>query len=240
MTRSAGKFGLSFSQVLGRIKEATGARTQVELAEILGIRQSSISDAKRRSSIPSDWFLKLFRQYGLNPDWLAEDKGPRYLKTKEGYQVFDEPLLSEAVREDAAGFGDPLAVGKTVTFYAMAGEPSNEHGWKPGAVGKISIPKTFDRPSLLVVGMDGAGMEPLIKRGAYIGLDRDQKSVLSGEIYGVHVPYEGLVICRVYFESEKGRVLLRSENMSHPDRYFSFDEYADKIVGRVIWVVQEL
>ena len=59
-----------FQEVYDRIRFATNARTQVELAEVLEIRQSSISDAKRRDSIPADWYMKLFEKYGLNPDWL--------------------------------------------------------------------------------------------------------------------------------------------------------------------------
>ena len=49
----------NFDEILDRIKKATGARTQVELASLLGIRQSSISDAKRRNSVPADWYMKL-------------------------------------------------------------------------------------------------------------------------------------------------------------------------------------
>ncbi len=51
----------SFMEVYQRIQFATNTRTQVELANILEIRQSSISDAKRRNSIPSDWYMKLLK-----------------------------------------------------------------------------------------------------------------------------------------------------------------------------------
>ena len=37
-----------------RVFEAAEYRTQIELADTLDIQQSSISDAKRRNSIPSD------------------------------------------------------------------------------------------------------------------------------------------------------------------------------------------
>lgn len=40
-----------FQEVYDRIRCATNARTQTELAAVLEIRQSSISDAKRRNSI---------------------------------------------------------------------------------------------------------------------------------------------------------------------------------------------
>ena len=65
-----------------RIAEATGARTQVELANILGIRQSSISDAKRRKSIPDAWLVKLFRSHDLNPDWIVSGQQPQFLRQR--------------------------------------------------------------------------------------------------------------------------------------------------------------
>ena len=55
----------AFAEIYERIKLATNSRTQVELAEVLDIRQSSISDAKRRNSVPGDWFMKLFEKFGI-------------------------------------------------------------------------------------------------------------------------------------------------------------------------------
>lgn len=68
-----------FASSYDRIKEATHARTQVELAEVLRIRQSSISDAKRRAQVPDSWLVKLLATYGLNPEWIKTGLGPRYL-----------------------------------------------------------------------------------------------------------------------------------------------------------------
>lgn len=240
MGKSGKKYGEGFDLVVKRIKEATGTRTQVELASVLGIRQSSISDAKRRDSVPADWYLTLFREYGLNPDWLAHGRGPNYIKTKEGYQPFDQPALSETIREDVAPYGDPMASSKVVSFYAMTGGTTEDGQWKPVPAGKLAIPQSYDRKSLLVVKMDGSGMDPLITRGAYVGIDRDQTTVLSGEIYGVLLPFEGLVIRRVYLEAEKNRFVLRAQNEGHADQHFSFEEYGDKVVGRMVWMMQEM
>jgi phage repressor protein C with HTH and peptisase S24 domain len=239
MTKTRGDKDAGFAPVLDRIKDSTGARTQVELAAVLGIRQSSISDAKRRNSVPSDWYLKLFRKYGLNPDWLAYGRGPQYIKTKEGYHPYDEPLLS-SFHEDAAAYGDPLAAGKTVTFYAMTGENTKEGKWKPSALGDVNIPLAFDRESLLVLQMDGASMEPIIKSGAFVGLDREQMNVRSGELYAVQMPYEGLVVKRIFLDQGQGRYLLRAQDPTVGEQSFPIEEFSDKIVGRVIWVIQEL
>lgn len=64
-----------FESQYRRIFEATGCHTQVELAELLGIRQSSISDAKRRRTIPAEWLLKIFDKKGISPDWIRTGVG---------------------------------------------------------------------------------------------------------------------------------------------------------------------
>ena len=70
-------------QAFERIKEVTGCTTQVTLAEIFDIRQSSVSDAKRRNSIPSDWLLKLLRAKQVNPDWILDGESPKFLVPSE-------------------------------------------------------------------------------------------------------------------------------------------------------------
>ena len=68
-----------FQSAYQRILEATGLRTQSELAAELGIRQSNISDAKRRNSIPVQWLLSLFDKHALNPAWVRTGEGVPYL-----------------------------------------------------------------------------------------------------------------------------------------------------------------
>lgn len=69
----------AYEQILGRIKEVTGATTQVQLAEVLEIRQSSISDSKLRASVPSDWLVKLERSHKVLAVWFESGEGPRYV-----------------------------------------------------------------------------------------------------------------------------------------------------------------
>jgi hypothetical protein len=62
-----------------RICDVTGRATQVELAEELGIRQSSISDAKRRASLPASWLLTILQRYQVNPHWILTGSGCKYM-----------------------------------------------------------------------------------------------------------------------------------------------------------------
>ena len=64
---------------LARLFIAAECRTQHELARFLGIRQSSISDAKKRQAIPAEWLVILLRHKGINPEWILTGDGPRRL-----------------------------------------------------------------------------------------------------------------------------------------------------------------
>jgi hypothetical protein len=226
---------LQFEQAFERIKKATGARTQVQLAEILGIRQSSISDAKRRNSVPAEWFLKLFRKFGLNPDWLEFGGDPVYLKSIEG-QIPAKSL------ESLGNYGQPrpLSRGRIVPVSNMAGADDSSTGWIPMVIEELNIPESFYAEALSVVKVEDAGMEPIIRRGAFVGIDRNQKRLIPGEVYAIQAPHQGLMLKRVYSDPENGRFILRSENSNHPEQYIPIDQQEGKTVGRVVWILQQL
>lgn len=68
-----------FAAAYARIQSATGCETQIELADFFGIRQSSISDAKRRGTVPDGWLLTLLERAGINPHWIKTGVGDKYL-----------------------------------------------------------------------------------------------------------------------------------------------------------------
>jgi len=228
---------VNFEEVFERIKLATNTRTQVELAEVLDIRQSSISDAKRRNSIPSDWYMKLFEQFGLNPDWLKKNNGPMYLRTDQGYTPVDAPIST--VCEDVARYGGPDAKNMIVQVHS-ATHPAAGESETPLAVGRLSIPQSFASPGIYVVRADSSGMDPAILKGAYVGLDTTKKHVASGEMYGIRLPYEGIVFKRVFMDTQNKRLILRSDNTSHPEVTLPVQGYEEHIVGRIAWVLQRI
>lgn len=227
---------VNFDEVFERIKYATSTRTQVELAEVLDIRQSSISDAKRRNSVPSDWYMKLFEQFGLNPDWLKKGNGPMYLRTDQGYAPVDAPAVG-VVAEDVSRYGGPDAKNMIVPVYSTQVPPNGGVGT---LLGRLSIPQSFASSGIHVVRLDASSMEPIILKGAYVGLDTSRRHVDSGELYGVRLPYEGLVVKRVYMDAQNAALLLRSENPAHPEVSLPLEGHEEHIVGRVAWVLQRV
>lgn len=228
---------VNFDEIFERIKFATNTRTQVELAEVLDIRQSSISDAKRRNSVPSDWYMKLFEQFGLNPDWLKKSSGPMYLRTDQGYAPVDAPAVA-VVCEDVSRYGGPDSKSMIVPVYSTQTAPE---GAETGLVlGRLNVPQSFACPGIYVVRIEAASMEPFIMKGAFVGLDTTQRHVSSGEMYGVRLPYEGLVIKRCYVDAQNSSLVLRSEKQAHPEVTLPIEGHEEHVVGKVAWTLQRL
>ncbi|MDL2279172.1 helix-turn-helix domain containing protein [Desulfovibrio sp. OttesenSCG-928-G11] len=87
-----------FESQYRRVFEAAECRTQVALAELLEIKQSSISDAKRRKSIPSDWRVKLFEKKRVNPEWILYGEGTKYLISADEQQGLPHVVRVTEVR----------------------------------------------------------------------------------------------------------------------------------------------
>lgn len=92
-----------FTEQMERIRQATGTRTQSELADFLGIRQSSVSDAKRRCKIPSDWLVTIMRVKNVHPEWILTGNGPRYVlaPTPPGYYETGEAVQERWAKDEA-------------------------------------------------------------------------------------------------------------------------------------------
>lgn len=69
--------------MLRRVFETAECKTQAELADFLGIRQSSVSDAKKRQVIPAEWLVVLVRLKSTHPDWILTGIGPRFIAPAE-------------------------------------------------------------------------------------------------------------------------------------------------------------
>lgn len=84
-----------------RLHEEFGTSTQVELANALGVRQSSISDAKVRCAYPDGWLITAMRATNVNPDWIVTGKGPRYrLPADEAGTPCDPAAIEAKLRRE--------------------------------------------------------------------------------------------------------------------------------------------
>lgn len=93
----------SFGAQMARIQLVTGKDSQIELANFLGVRQSAVSDAKRREKIPSCWLVTLLRVKNVHPEWILTGKGPCHVFVPSGqyetsYDAEEKQADAEALR----------------------------------------------------------------------------------------------------------------------------------------------
>jgi len=70
---------ISAEDVLERMKEATSTHSMLELASWLDVRQSLLSDAKRRNIIPVAWLRALIlNKTDYNPVWVMTGQGGKF------------------------------------------------------------------------------------------------------------------------------------------------------------------
>jgi phage repressor protein C with HTH and peptisase S24 domain len=64
--------------VLDRVIEAYGFTQKMQLAELLDIAASSLSSRYKRGGLPADIMIKCMAETGVNLEWLATGRGPKF------------------------------------------------------------------------------------------------------------------------------------------------------------------
>ncbi|MFP5258048.1 MAG: helix-turn-helix domain-containing protein, partial [Acidobacteriota bacterium] len=62
--------GGGFEGFFARAAKAAGLASQAELAGLLGVHRSAVTQAKRKDAVPKAWVLAVSRRTGADPDWL--------------------------------------------------------------------------------------------------------------------------------------------------------------------------
>jgi hypothetical protein len=252
--------GFGVEDILRRILYATGLRTQSQLAEKLGVRRAAITDAKRRKSIPAEWFLKLARLYQLNPVWLESGLGAMHLGGDDtGPEAL--PGVSSAAGEAAAAtYGRQSAPTMPAPDADLACHP-DEFAFIPkvkavprmgpegletdGAVeGYYAFRQEWLRrkgqiSQMRLLRVAGDSMEPTLRDGDAVLIDQSQKDIIYGKIYVLGID-DGILVKRL--DKRPGKLVLISDNrQDYPPVEVELDESANvRIVGRVIWMAREL
>lgn len=103
----------------------------------------------------------------------------------------------------------------------------------------IKILKQFAHENLSVCKIHGTSMEPVIKDGAYVGVVPLDGPPADGGLYVVYDDVLGAVAKYVFFAGQ-GQLVLRSANPNSPDIALDARGYDGVIVGKVVWVWQQI
>lgn len=95
-----------FEAILNRMKSVLNAKSDTELGNKMGLKQSAISSAKTRGQIPAVWIVSLTQDDGISADWLLTGKGQPYVgstREKTAANLRDRPIPQmENIRQGTA------------------------------------------------------------------------------------------------------------------------------------------
>ncbi len=208
-----------FDAFFKRVTMATQIRSQTELAAVLGINRSAITQAKRKDTIPANWILGLSRKFGLNPEWLERGSGdPREMG-------FDDPEFTKIPKVNArlcAGDGS-FEVGSDIQgFYAFR---------------KDWLSRKGNAASMVLMDIFGNSMAPELKDGDTVLVDESQKAVIAGALYAVGIE-DTVMVKRL--EKHPKNLVLQSDNKDYAPIFLQEDEMnMARIIGKVVWVGRE-
>ena len=69
----------SYNTVFNRLKKCTDLDKQSDIAELIGITQTSVSRRKKDDVWPIEWAYIVGKKYNLLTEWILTGEGPRRL-----------------------------------------------------------------------------------------------------------------------------------------------------------------
>lgn len=123
-----------------------------------------------------------------------------------------------------------------VLAYAGAGNPV-EFFETTNVARRIPVLPEYAMPNIAAVQITGDSMEPVIKKGAYVGVIPLCGELCEGGIYLISRPPFGLVVKRVRMNAQ-GEIVLHSDNPKYEPLVIEPEGYEDIIIGEVVWVWQ--
>lgn len=206
-------------KILERFKLITNTKTDTELANLLGIKQSTISVWKMRNSIDYELIFTKCNNLNINLHWLLTGEGEPY---NTGLSITGEYVLIPVVEGHIS---------------AGAGVYPIEHSEIKLAFRKDWIKRYGDYRKMSLIYVKGDSMEPTIYDGDIILVNHNITTIAkNGAIYAIVI--DGLIMIKRLQKIGKNKVLVISDNTKYP-AYESKEEDLN-INGQVIWFGHEI
>lgn len=206
--------------------------TQGRLAELIGIKQASISEIERGLTSSSSHLVRVAIECGVDPLWLSEGTGEMLARHAHGPDENGSPskkdyaLIPQYTARASAGKGYhndhiELSEGQGLVF---------KRDW----LKRLSLKEE----SCCVIYAEGSSMEPTIADGDVLLIDRASTEPRSGKVYAIQRP-DGSISVKRLVQTFAGGWVVRSDNPDktlYPDEPISADDLQQiEIIGRSVW-----
>lgn len=225
---------IHFNEFISKAGQITGCNTQMELAKILEVNRSAITQAKNRDAVPERWLLTLARKYTLPPDWfetgvttpytaLPRAEIARIFEPEPDYnpEIINIPKVSAVLCAGGGSFEVDSAIVENIPL-------------------PLNIVRSFGHADKLVF-MDVAGnsMEPYIHNGDVVLIDQAVTTPIANTVMAVGHE-DGIYIKRIQINKD-GSMSLVSDNPAYtPIDLFGDDLESFRVIGKLVWLYRNL
>ncbi len=220
-----------FVEIIERLKDIISSDKQggkvfdKDVAAELGISQATFATMKKRGAIPYKEIMEFCAKRKISVNWIFFDQ-PAEMLVEETDKFFKVRYFSN-VKASAGGgrveFGENyevINVDKTI-LRSIFNDISDEE---------------FEQKVIDAIHVDGESMEPTLKDGSIVFVDRSQKDISKDGIY-VATTGNGLFIKRIRRRAD-GAIELISDNKLYSPELMAPDEVY--IIGKVVGSVEKL
>jgi phage repressor protein C with HTH and peptisase S24 domain len=215
------------SQIGQRIKEARSAMSQKVLAELIRVHVNTIGKFERGDTVPDAIQLSQIGQATqTNPAWLLCG------------EIYDKAVPIDGAHLASGTPADLVLVsGYGVKASAGNGDQVNDEN----VIGRFAFKRSWisrkglNPNNLVVVTAHGDSMEPTVRDGDILLVDREIGRVASDGIYLIE--RENDLYCKRLQRRFDGGVTIMSDNPRYEAQHLSVDmAEALHVSGRVIWI----
>ena len=225
---------IRFNDFMKKAGQITGCGTQMELAKILEVNRSAITQAKNRDAVPERWLLTLARKYALAPDWFESGVITPYSAARK--------LERARILEPEPDYNpDVIQIPKVSAVLCAGGGSFEVEG---AIIDHIALPQnlasSFGRADRLVfMDVMGDSMEPGICSGDTVLIDQSATSPVPGAVMAVG--HEDSIYIKRIGQSADGGIILASDNANYsPIHLYGDDLESFRVIGKLVWLFRDL
>ncbi len=221
----------SFNEIIEKVKDIisnevkSGKVFDKDVAAELGISQATFATMKKRGAIPYKELMEFCARRKISINWLFFDQPANMLleETEKFFQVRYFSNVRASAGGGAEGFGEDyeiINIDRRLFKEIFKDIPKEE----------------LENKVIEAIRVDGESMEPTLKNGSIVFVDRTKKHISKDGIFVVSTP-GGLFIKRLNRKVD-GSIELISDNRLYSPEVLSPEEV--RIVGKVIGEVERL
>jgi len=221
----------NFNEIIEKIKDIISTESQSgkvfdkDVAAELGISQATFATMKKRGAVPYRELMEFCARRKISINWLFFDQSAGMLveETEKFFKIKYFSSVRASAGGGAEGFGEDYSLVTVDKLFIKS-------------FYKNITDDELEGKNIEAIHVDGESMEPTLKNGSIVFVDRDQNEITKDGIFVVSTP-GGLFIKRLNRKAD-GSIELISDNERYSPEILSYQEVS--VVGKVIGEVERL